>query len=113
MATCDEQDCCPVGSLPSLTPSEEYVTKGEVILLGDLPAYVVGSRSASHAVIVGYDIYGFNGGRIRNICDEIASHGYLVVLPDYFRGDCWTQLREQTEQDDKMPFIKRYITVES
>ena len=32
----------------------------------------VGDAGSGLAVIVSYDIYGFNGGRIRNICDQIA-----------------------------------------
>jgi dienelactone hydrolase len=75
-------------------------------MLGDLPLYVVGPADAEHAVIVSYDIYGFHGGRIRNICDQIANNGYFVVLPDFFRGDCWSPERTATEPDAKMPWIK-------
>ena len=32
----------------------------------------VGDARSGLAVIISYDIYGFNGGRIRNICDQIA-----------------------------------------
>ena len=49
-----------------------------------------------------YDIYGFEvcdlidwrgwdcfvqGGRTRQLCDMLADSGYLVILPDFFRGD--------------------------
>eukprot|EP01031_Cornospumella_fuschlensis_P044955 gene44955-54987_t len=100
------ESCCPVDALPSLTPPEGYVQQGTVQTLGDLPVYVVGSRESKRAVIVGYDIYGFEGGRIRNICDEIAAAGFLVVLPDFFRGQCWTVERELNDQDAKGGFIK-------
>jgi dienelactone hydrolase len=97
-------DCCPQGSLPAL--SDAYNARGSDETLGDLPLYTVGAEDAKHAVIVSYDIYGFNGGRIRNICDQIANCGYRVVLPDFFRGDCWTTERNTTEPDEKWPWIK-------
>ena len=66
-ALADESgDCCPKGSLGSLTV--DYTAKGtESMLSGDLPVYTVGDPSSGRGVIVAYDIYGFNGGRIRNI----------------------------------------------
>lgn len=50
-----------------------------------------------------YDIYGYVGGRVRQVCDEMAAEGYFVVLPDLFRGDAWS-----TERDDstKMEWMK-------
>lgn len=44
------------------------------------------------AVIVFYDVFGFDGGRTKAICDELATAGpYTVVLPDFYRGnDCLT-----------------------
>jgi dienelactone hydrolase len=72
--------------------------------LDDLPIYIVGNPDSRKAVIVSYDIYGFEGlnhlfaysyriwcenpylgGRIRNICDEIAMAGFFVILPDFLR----------------------------
>lgn len=101
-----EGSCCPTGSLPSLIPPENYHEQGTVIQFNDdLMVYVVGSGPCG--VIVNYDIYGFNSGRTRAICDEIASFGYTVVLPDYFRGDCWTAEREMHEtMEVKQNFIR-------
>lgn len=33
------------------------------------------------------DVFGFDAGRTREYCDLFAEHGFLVVLPDYFRAD--------------------------
>ena len=33
------------------------------------------------------DVFGFDAGRTREYCDLFAEHGFLVVLPDYFRVD--------------------------
>ncbi len=38
------------------------------------------------AVIWNYDIFGFNAGRTRQMVDLLAASGFLVLLPDYFRG---------------------------
>jgi len=34
-----------------------------------------------------YDIYGFEGGRTRQLCDQLADTGYMVIMPDFFRGE--------------------------
>ena len=101
-------DCCPAASLPALTPRERYTPRGEVLEVDALPVYVVGdvARAGGRAVIVSYDIYGFDSGRIRAVCDEIADAGYLVVLPDFFRGDAWSQERAEREPDAKAGWIK-------
>ncbi len=50
--------------------------------------YVVGS--SENVLLVAYDIYGFeNGSRIKELCDFLATQGYLVILMDFFRGDAW------------------------
>ena len=111
----DGGDCCPVASLPALTPREHYVPRGEVLEAGGLPMYVVGGadRANGRAAIVSYDIYGFDGGRIRAVCDEIADAGYLVALPDFFRGDAWSQERAECEPDAKAGWIKSVSNPES
>lgn len=99
--------CCPEGSVPSLVAAAHYDQKGHTDMLGDLPVYIVGPSPSLTAVIVSYDIYGFNGGRIRNICDEFAQSGHLVILPDYFRGDCWSAEREKNEPDVKKEWVQK------
>jgi len=38
-------------------------------------------------LLVAYDIYGFeNGSRIKEVCDFLANHNFMVVLIDFFRG---------------------------
>mmetsp|Transcript_20637 Transcript_20637/g.23356 ORF Transcript_20637/g.23356 Transcript_20637/m.23356 type:complete len:255 (-) Transcript_20637:71-835(-) len=77
--------CCPIGSEPAL--ASDYQAKGAESILGDLPIYTIGEGKS--AVIVSYDVYGFNGGRVRLICDQLAEQGYYVILPDFYRGDAW------------------------
>merc|ERR1712154_87017 len=53
--------------------------------VGDMKVYRTGS--GPKCTIWCYDIYGFEGGRTRQLCDMLADSGYLVILPDFFRGD--------------------------
>jgi len=100
--------CCPPNSLPFLARSADYAARGAVSLLGDLPIYTVGSAECRKAVIVGYDIYGFDAGRTREVCDYIADAGYYVLLPDFMRGAAWTPELEVNEPEKKGPFIKSF-----
>ena len=88
----------PTGALPLLTT--QYGFKGseskikattENGLNLDLPIYTIGANlkenANSQAIIYAYDIGGFNGGRTRQIVDDLSYRGYFVVLPDFFRGD--------------------------
>jgi len=74
----------PSLSWPQL--ENDYVSKGQVVTQDDLDLYVVGN--GTKAIIWNYGIHGFNGGsRARQFCDLFAENGYMVILPDYFRGD--------------------------
>jgi dienelactone hydrolase len=72
----------PKGAVGAMTTV--YVPKGKESMVGDLPLYTVGS--GKNAVVYFYDIYGLNGGRTKEICDRYADNGYIVFLPDFFRG---------------------------
>merc|ERR1711935_811232 len=76
--------------------NEGYVEKGRVINIQGLDMYVVGNGTT--ALIWNYDIYGFNSGRTREYCDLFADNGFLVLLPDYFRGEVFPEeLNDQGE----------------
>ena len=80
-----DSSCCPEGSLPALQTN--YSPRGEEIKVNDLDVYIVGS--GTKAVVAAYDIYGFRAGRTRAVCDQLADEGFLVLLPDFFRGTAW------------------------
>ncbi|OLP78198.1 Carboxymethylenebutenolidase-like [Symbiodinium microadriaticum] len=50
-----------------------------------LEAYVVG-KGNKRAVVVACDLFGIHMGRNKEICDSLADEGFLVVLPDFFKG---------------------------
>ena len=50
--------------------------------VGDVQAYVVGD--GEKAIVMLHDIFGLHTGRLKQLADEIASRGFLVVAPDFF-----------------------------
>jgi len=85
--------CCPAGSTGA-PPIQGYswIDKGVVDKISpihgsscqELDVYRVGT--SNRCIIWCYDIYGFEGGRTREMCDKLAAAGYMVLLPDFFRG---------------------------
>merc|ERR1712136_416735 len=75
----------------------DYVSKGQIVTQDDLDLYVVGN--GTKAIIWNYGIHGFNGGsRARQFCDLFAENGYMVILPDYFRGDSLDSVQSLNER---------------
>lgn len=69
--------------------------QGEIITIDDLNLYIAQPGivgSGTKAVVWGHDIFGWNSGRTRELVDQLASETeYLVVLPDFFRGESWPE----------------------
>jgi len=77
------RSCCPGQSHGFLPQDANYACKGIVKRIDDsVRAYVVGSGKRS--VVIIHDIFGLHTGRLKQIADEIASRGFLVVAPDFF-----------------------------
>lgn len=72
-----------------MAPPEDYQEQGEEILVEALPCYQSGEPTSQAAVLVLSDIFGWRSGRTRQICDKIASQGFLVILPNFFHDDGW------------------------
>ncbi|CAF1396277.1 unnamed protein product [Adineta ricciae] len=73
-------------SINGLLWNETYL-KGDLVQVGDLNVYSVGKSTLSFAVIVIYDVRGFNVSQTRVFCDRLASeYSTRVVMPDFFRG---------------------------
>ena len=66
--------CCPENAWGQLN-DPDYKAKGVVdkIPATDIEAYRVGK--SEKCIIWNYDVYGFNGGRSRQMADFVADHG--------------------------------------
>jgi len=96
--------CCPPGAWGELKPDADYKAKGAVEKLdGGLEVYVTGKAESDKCVIWNYDIFGFNGGRTRQLCDILGEQGFMVILPDYYRGEAVKAIDETL-----MDFIKKH-----
>jgi len=73
-------------SLPRLD-NGDYNETGEVVNLGDLPLYL--AQNGTRCIVWNYDVFGFDSGRSRQLCDYFSSQGFTVMMPDYYRGDLW------------------------
>jgi len=99
--------CCPSTAWGELK-NTDYKEKGQVQKVEDLDIYHVGQ--GSKCIIWNYDVFGFKGGRSRQMCDFLAEAGYLVLMPDYYRGS----LCDPTKDGDKLPgFLKDQTKWES
>ena len=77
-------ECCPGQSAGFLPQDVNYAAKGKMEDIQGTPAYVVGE--GPKAVVMVHDIFGLYSGRHKQLADEIASRGFLVVVPDFFAG---------------------------
>ena len=67
--------CCPSDSHPFLE-SGDYKACGKVENVHGLDLYYVGS--GEKCIIWNYDIFGFNAGRTRELCDILSKKGYIT-----------------------------------
>eukprot|EP00349_Pseudokeronopsis_sp_Brazil_P000440 CAMPEP_0202964104 /NCGR_PEP_ID=MMETSP1396-20130829/8179_1 /ASSEMBLY_ACC=CAM_ASM_000872 /TAXON_ID= /ORGANISM="Pseudokeronopsis sp., Strain Brazil" /LENGTH=258 /DNA_ID=CAMNT_0049685941 /DNA_START=38 /DNA_END=814 /DNA_ORIENTATION=+ len=71
--------CCPPNAEKYLAPDYNFV--GSIIESEGVELYVSGGTEGKKAIVLVPDIYGWNGGRTRNIADFLAGEGYYVVVP--------------------------------
>ncbi|KAL1965236.1 hypothetical protein VTN77DRAFT_5990 [Rasamsonia byssochlamydoides] len=79
------QACC---TIPPVV-SKGYTPKGEYKTIGGLKTYVTGPESATEAILIIYDIFGFwpqtiQGADILATADALRK--YRVFMPDFFEG---------------------------
>ena len=75
-----DMSCCPPESLPSLASNPVAGLSGGKGTVGGVDCYISGSGTTS-AVIIFSDVWGWDSGRIRELADELAAEGHLVVIP--------------------------------
>jgi dienelactone hydrolase len=62
--------CCPKGSYGKLNTN--YKWRGTIENVDGMNVYMSGKGTSSKVIVFIYDIFGFNSGRSRQICDELA-----------------------------------------
>mmetsp|Transcript_3187 Transcript_3187/g.4979 ORF Transcript_3187/g.4979 Transcript_3187/m.4979 type:complete len:303 (-) Transcript_3187:285-1193(-) len=73
-----KMSCCPPNAEGFLAAN--YSTKGALQTLpSGLEFYLSGT--GSKAILIIPDVFGWNGGRTRNIADMLADAGYMVMIP--------------------------------
>jgi dienelactone hydrolase len=76
-----ENCCCPPGSEPSYL-DEIYSELGSVKkTAGGCEYYEVGAGSSKQLCVIAPDVWGFAGGRTRQIADYMAKCGFYCVIP--------------------------------
>jgi len=96
--------CCPIGGEPQLF--SDYTPQGNNIILSDLPVYTIGT--GPKVIVVAHDIYGFDGGRTKLICDQLANEGYRIYLPDFYRGKMLDPYDKATTTQVLAEFVQKY-----
>lgn len=88
--------CCPTNSWGKLN-NPDYKPKGvvEKVAATNIDLYRVGK--SEKCIIWNYDVFGFDGGRTRQMADFVADHGYMVIVPDYYRGAICDVTKEEFE----------------
>ncbi|KAL3472240.1 hypothetical protein BJX99DRAFT_262443 [Aspergillus californicus] len=76
--------CC---SIPPII-TKDYQPKGEYKTINGLKTYVTGPESATKAILVIYDIFGFFPQTLQgaDILSTSATQKYKVFMPDFFEG---------------------------
>lgn len=67
--------CCPPSAWGELKLVGDYKSTGTVEKLEDFEIYVTGKADSPRCIIWNYDIFGFKGGRTRQLCDILGEQG--------------------------------------
>mmetsp|Transcript_372 Transcript_372/g.1256 ORF Transcript_372/g.1256 Transcript_372/m.1256 type:complete len:263 (-) Transcript_372:1534-2322(-) len=81
--------CCPPGSWASLKAEDGEFSGNVEKMDSGMNCYVVGPKDAApdKAVLFVQDLYEYVSARNKGVAEQLASEGYMVFLPDLFRGD--------------------------
>lgn len=100
--------CCPKASWPALASPEQYSAHGEDIQLAGTKCYVAGRPLLGTAVIVMHDVFGFNSGNHKLVCDELAAGGHYVIMPDFFEGGSVKPFYDEGRVPDGKQWLKQF-----
>jgi len=91
--------------LESKAISADYDPLGELVVIGNLTVYQYESPkniNKQRLLICAHDIYGIQNDNYKQITDQMAiqSDGFIVVLPDFYRGDAWDVDRDPNDRQE-------------
>ncbi|KAL9631561.1 MAG: hypothetical protein Q9164_005823, partial [Protoblastenia rupestris] len=69
--------------------AENYTPKGKYIDLDGMQCYTTGPSTASSAIFIIYDVFGFSHQALQGadiLAHADSSHQYRVFMPDFFLG---------------------------
>ena len=89
----------------------QYQARGSTIVYNDLPIYVapsVSSPNSTKYIVWGYDIYGWKApARTFELIDRLAAEtDYMVICPDFFRGEFYTDEVSQWDTSLRVSLIQ-------
>ena len=87
------ESCCPPGSWPGLVEDTAHALAGTTATFpsGLDYYYTAPPAPSTKGIIVAYDVHGFNGGRVKSVCDSIAAAGFHVIMPGSLRHCAYQQ----------------------
>jgi len=89
----------------------DYVPRGRIINIGNLPVYeAIDNLNSNRMLIVIHDIFGFSSSNLRQITDVMAlqSSGYRAVMPDFFRGEGWDRT-QPVDPNNHPPALTQFL----
>jgi len=96
----------PHGCLENRAVVSDYTPLGRLFTVGNLTIYEYehpNNVNKKRMLIHVHDIYGITtNDNLKQVTDQIAiqSGGFLVALPDFFRGDPWAVDRDPSEREE-------------
>lgn len=106
--------CTSAGKVESNYKPKGELTYGKVTKSHDLTIYEAPydeSNKPNKLLICAYDIFGFHPNT-KEVCDLLATtadSGFRVILPDFYRGDYWSEERRYLTYTHETLYVHRKI----
>mmetsp|Transcript_43328 Transcript_43328/g.120491 ORF Transcript_43328/g.120491 Transcript_43328/m.120491 type:complete len:256 (-) Transcript_43328:88-855(-) len=108
---------CTGGFWPTPKPVPGQFEVGGTFRVGELDCYISGGvrPGGPGVVVLAHDVWGPNGGLMRSACDDLASIGYLVVMPDFCgtvepeKGSEWLQRFQRAHARKQLDSVHRFL----
>ncbi|KAF0377353.1 alpha/beta-hydrolase [Gigaspora margarita] len=101
-------------SCPSLPPvKSDYVPTGVITNTSGFDVYSIvpdsfAEAKTKNAIIVCYDVHRFYEN-VKQFCDILGTQGFLVVLPDYFQGESWTNEEHKKDPQNPWQYVRDWL----